>query len=400
MDAEHAKKVTACPAFQVRHCELREIAIPQEPFMKIPVALQRTCAAALAAFLIGAPAGLRAQAGGGVTLQIKADQVTARVNPMFYGLMTEEINYSYDGGLYGELVRNRNFKEDPKEPVHWQLVQERGGAGSMALDTSQPLNDAVPASLKLTVSQVSGDQKVGVANDGFWGIPVKPNTTYKASFYAKASAGFTGALTVAIAGNDGSTEHANVQVPSIGGAWRKYDVSLTTTASVTPSAGNRLVLSTNKTGTVWFGFVSLFPPTWKDRPNGNRKDIMQLLADMKPAFLRFPGGNYLEGNTIETRFDWKKTIGDVAQRPGHMNDGWRYWSSDGMGLLEFLEWCEDVNMQPLLAVYAGYSLRQQGVKPGAELEPFVKDALDEIEYVTGDAGTTWGARRAKDGHAA
>src|SRR5205085_11612675 len=189
--------------------------------------------------------------------------------------------------------------------------------GSMALDTSQPLNDAVPASLKLTVSQVSGDQKVGVANDGFWGIPVKPNTTYRASFYAKASAGFAGAGTVAIAGSDGSVVHASGQVPAIGGAWKKYDVSLTTAASAKPSTANRLVLSTSKAGTVWFGFVSLFPPTWKDRPNGNRKDIMQLLADMKPAFLRFPGGNYLEGNTIETRFDWKKTIGDVAQRPGH-----------------------------------------------------------------------------------
>src|SRR5438477_12846059 len=217
-----------------------------------PVALKRLCAAALSAFLASAPAGLRAQASAGVTLEIKADRITARVSPLLYGLMTEEINYSYDGGLYGELVRNRNFKEDAKEPVHWQLIQERGGAGSMALDSSQPLNHAVPASLKLTVSRISGDQRVGVANDGFWGIPIKPNTTYKASFYARASSGFTGALAVAIAGNDGSTMHANAQVPSIGGAWRKYDVNLTTAANVTPSAGTRLVPSTTKSGTAWF----------------------------------------------------------------------------------------------------------------------------------------------------
>jgi alpha-N-arabinofuranosidase len=146
--------------------------------------------------------------------------------------------------------------------------------------------------------------------------------------------------------------------------------------------------------------VSLFPPTFNNRPNGNRPDIMRILADFKPAFLRFPGGNYLEGNTIETRFDWKKTIGDIATRPGHMNDAWRYWSSDGMGLLEFLLWCEDLHMQPVLGVYAGYSLRQQRVKPGADLEPYVKDALDEIEYATGGPNTVWGARRAKDGHAA
>jgi alpha-N-arabinofuranosidase len=128
---------------------------------------------------------------------------------------------------------------------------------------------------------------------------------------------------------------------------------------------------------------------------------MQLLADMKPAFLRFPGGNYLEGNTLATRFEWKDTIGDVAKRPGHMDDAWRYWSSDGTGLLEFLDWCEDLHMQPVLAVYAGYSLRGGAhLAPGPDLAPYVSDALDEIEYVTGDANSKWGAERAKDGHPA
>jgi alpha-N-arabinofuranosidase len=162
-----------------------------------------------------------------------------------------------------------------------------------------------------------------------------------------------------------------------------------------------LVISAGSPGTIWFNMVSLFPPTYNNRPNGNRQDISQLLADMKPAFLRFPGGNYLEGNTLATRFDWKKTIGDVAERPGHMDDAWRYWSSDGMGLLEFLLWCEDLKMDPVLAVYAGYSLRGGArFAPGPELEPYVKEALEEIEYVTGDATTTWGARRARDGHPA
>ncbi|MGA2267776.1 MAG: alpha-L-arabinofuranosidase C-terminal domain-containing protein [Bryobacteraceae bacterium] len=339
------------------------------------------------------------QAADPVVLQIKADQVAAHVSPMLYGLMTEEINYSYDGGLYAELVRNRSFKEDPKEPVHWRLVQERGGAGSMSLDPSQPFNDAIPASLKLTVTQATGDQRVGIANEGFWGIPVKPDTRYRASFYAKAGEGFSGSLTIAIVSNDGATVRASAQVPRVTGNWRKYEATLTT-GKVTPSAENRLVISTGKTGTLWFNTVSLFPPTWHNRPNGNRKDIMQMLADMKPSFLRFPGGNYVEGRTIATRFDWKKTIGDISERPGHMNDSWRYWSSDGMGLLEYLEWCEDLRMEPVLAVYAGYSLAGERVAPGADLEPYVKDAIDEIEYVTGGAGATWGARRAKDGHPA
>jgi alpha-N-arabinofuranosidase len=124
---------------------------------------------------------------------------------------------------------------------------------------------------------------------------------------------------------------------------------------------------------------------------------MQLLADMKPKFLRFPGGNYLEGNTVAERFNWKETIGDVTQRPGHRSP-WGYWSTDGFGLLEFLEWCDDLKMDPVLGVYAGYSLRGQHIEPGPALEPFVQEALEEIEYIIGDAQTKWGARRAKDGH--
>jgi alpha-N-arabinofuranosidase len=143
--------------------------------------------------------------------------------------------------------------------------------------------------------------------------------------------------------------------------------------------------------------VSLFPPTYRDRPGGNRVDIMNLLAAMQPKFLRFPGGNYLEGDHIAERFDWKKTIGPWVDRPTHRSP-WNYRSSDGMGLLEFLEWCQDLKMQPVLAVYAGYSLAQEHVDPGPALEPYVLDALDEIEYVTGSTDTKWGAERAKDGH--
>ncbi len=376
----------------------------------------RPCAVALGLLLAASPLIL-AQTGNGVNLQIRADQVTAHVSPNMYGLMTEEINYSYEGGLYGELVRNRNFKEtvpartnrqnpdqstpvkEAKDLVHWSLVQERGGAGSMTLDTGAPLNAAVPATLKLTVSQASGEQRVGIANDGFWGIPVKPNTSYKAMLYAKAAVGFSGGVTVSIVSSDGSAVAATAQVPKLTETWQKYSLTLRT-ANVKPSAQNRLVLSANRPGTIWFGFVSLFPPTYKDRANGNRQDIMELMANMHPRFLRLPGGNYLEGNTLDTHYDWKRTLGPIEERPGHMDDAWGYWSSDGMGLLEYLEWCEDLNMEPVLAVYAGYSMRNFRLKAGPDLEPWVKDALDEIEYVTGDAGTTWGARRAKDGHPA
>ena len=367
--------------------------------------------------LLAAGPLLMAQTGAAVNLQIKADQITAHMPPTFHGLMTEEINYAFEGGLYAELIRNRNFKEsvparpnrqnpqqstparEAKDLVHWSLVQERGGAGSMELDTATPLNKVVPASLKLTISQASGNQPVGVANDGFWGIPVKPNTTYQAMFYAKAATGFSGGMTLSIVSNDGTMTAATTQVPKLSETWQKYEATLTT-GNVKAFAENKFVLSTNKPGTVWLGFVSLFPPTYRNRANGFRQDIMQLLADMKPEFLRFPGGNYLEGNTFDTRFNWKNNIGPIEERPGHMDDAWGYWSSDGMGLLEYLGWCEDLSMEPVLAVFAGYSLRGQKVKAGPELDVFIKEALEEIEYVTGDSSTTWGARRAKDGHPA
>jgi len=329
------------------------------------------------------------------TLQIKADQVVAKASPTLYGLMTEEINYSYEGGLYGELIRNRTFKANPTNAVYWSTV----GNGSISLDPATPLNDALNTSLKLDATAATKDSPAGIANGGYWGIPVKPNTTYRVSFYAKAASGFTGALTAAITSTDGKTLFAGADVAGITGDWKKYEVTLTT-KSAEPLKDNQFTITTTSPGTIWFQQVSLFPPTFNNRPNGNRPDIMQLLADMKPAFLRFPGGNYLEGNTIETRFNWKNTVGPVEQRPGHLDDGWGYWSTDGMGLLEFLEWCEDLKMQPLLAVYAGYSMRQAHVAPGADLEPYVQDALDEIEYVTGDVNTKWGAQRAKDGHPA
>ena len=158
-------------------------------------------------------------------------------------------------------------------------------------------------------------------------------------------------------------------------------------------------MTVDRPATLWLQLVSLFPPTYTNRPNGNRIDIMEKLAAMHPAFLRFPGGNYLEGSRIETRFDWKKMIGPLVDRPTHPTT-WSYHSSDGMGLLEFLKWCEDLHMEPVLAVYAGYSLGGQVVKPGPDLDPYVQEGLEEIEYVTGGADTKWGAVRARDGHPA
>jgi alpha-N-arabinofuranosidase len=329
-------------------------------------------------------------------LTIEAGLPVAKVSPTLYGLMTEEINHSYDGGLYAELVQNRAFLDNRNAPAHWSLVQGNDSAATMALDPSQPLNDALPISLRVEVSKASKRHPAGIANDGYWGIPVRPAAHYRASFYAKAAPGFSGSVIVSIQSDDGGTVYAKGKVSGLTPDWKQYEVTLET-GKVKPTAQARYVLTLDRPGTVWFDLVSLFPPTWDDQPNSFRPDLLQMLVDLKPQFLRFPGGNYLEGDTIATRFDWKKTIGPLNQRPGHPCP-WGYRSTDGMGLLEFLRWCEDMGAEPLLAVYAGYSLGGQHVNAGPDLEPYVQDALDEIEYVSGSTNTQWGAERAKDGH--
>lgn len=331
-------------------------------------------------------------------LEINVQEPITKVSPILYGLMTEEINYSYDGGLYAELVRNRTLQDNRNHPAHWFLVQNGNSQASIQLDKTEGPSPALPVSLKVSVRQADTSNQAGAGNEGFWGIPAYPSTTYHGSFYAKADTPSLGPVTVSLISDDSGLPVANTVVPNLSTEWKQYSFQMKT-EHLKASAANHLVLSVQHPGTVWFDLVSLFPPTYKDRANGNRIDLMEKLAAMKPSFLRFPGGNYLEGDHIPERYEWKKTIGPFIDRPTHPSP-WGYRSSDGLGLLEFLEWCQDLQMQPVLAVYAGYSMRQEYVKPGPELDPYVQDALDEIEYVTGDENTKWGAVRAKNGHPA
>ncbi|RNI36246.1 alpha-N-arabinofuranosidase [Hanamia caeni] len=363
-------------------------------------------------------------------INLNIAQAQKDVSPMLYGLMTEEINHSYDGGLYAELIRNRIFKDSKTEPEGWSLVKENPSSqASIKLigaeehvpndERRNALNGAMQACLRLTVEKANGN--VGVANEGYWGIPVKPSTTYKASFYIKGTDrrepprwpwepkpttpplpvienNTPGAITVSIESNDGKTVYAKGTIDlekSI--YWKQYEVNLTTAADVKPTKDARFVISTDRTGVYYFNLVSLFPPTYKDQPNGFRPDLMQMLVDMKPKFLRFPGGNFLEGPKITDAFPWKETLGPISNRPGH-NGSWGYRASDGMGLLEFLKWAENMGAEPLLGIYAGYSLDGDHIDAGPLLKPYVDDALDEIEYVIGDTTTYWGAKRARDGH--
>jgi alpha-L-arabinofuranosidase len=355
----------------------------------------------------------------------------ANVSPMLYGLMTEEINHSYDGGLYAELIRNRIFKDNPNRPDGWSLVSDdtinsKAAIKLMAATESNvpfderrhALTGALQTCLRLTVEKANG--RVGIANEGYWGIPVKPNSSYKASFYIKGSGSIqpqrrpgapqpaqqtpviedntAGPITVTIESNDGKTVYASGTINLAKSTfWKKYELTLTTSADVKPTTDARFVISTNRTGLYYFNLVSLFPPTYNNRANGFRPDLIKMMQDMKPKFLRFPGGNFLEGPLITDAFPWKQTLGPLEQRPGHKGS-WGYRPTDGMGLLEFLLWCEDIGAEPVLGVYAGYSLNGDHIDAGPLLKPYVDDALDEIEYVMGDVNTYWGAKRAADGH--
>ena len=346
------------------------------------------------AFLLAIPSGLLAQAA---SLTVDVSHPSARVSPRLYGLMTEEINYSYDGGLYPELVRDRTIGTSWNALEHWSMVAKGSSAATFSVDQQSGPSAAVPRSLKVTVTTATEAAPAGVQNDGYWGMAVHPHSTYSGSFYAKADTAGT-PVTISLTNDQTGVTAGTATVPALTTEWKRYTYSLKT-GEVAPSANNHLLLTLAHPATVWFDLVSLFPPTYHDRPGGDRIDLMEKMAAMHPNFLRLPGGNYLEGDHINERYEWKKTIGPWVDRPTHPSP-WGYQSSDGMGLLEFLEWCEDLKIEPVLAVYAGYSMKQEHVDPGPALEPYIADAIEEIEYVTGGPETKWGAERAKDGHPA
>ncbi len=339
------------------------------------------------------------QAPSAAHLTIAPKDIVTPVSPMLYGMMTEEINHAFDGGLYAELVQNRTFRTSWQGIEHWDLVRRGDARASMSIDKTSGPSKALPTSLKLVVDAASPGNEAGLSNAGYWGIGLRPHTEYRGSFYAKVDDAAVGPVTARLVSDNTGAVLAEAKVPVHAGDWTRYEYTLTTAANLAPSSTNHLQLLVAHPGTVELQLVSLMPPTFNNRPNGNRPDLMERMAALHPHFLRLPGGNYLEGDTLKDWYNWKETIGPLVDRPGHQAP-WTYWSTDGMGLLEFLEWCEDLKIEPVLAVYAGYSLQQQHVNPGPDLEPYVQAALDEVEYVTGDTNTKWGAERAKDGHPA
>ena len=343
------------------------------------------------------PAQVAALAGPG-RLTVNGADLGPQTNPTQFGEFLEEINHSGDGGLYAELIRNRDLKESADTPVAWSAV-----GGSIALSHADPLTSANPVSLRLSVPVGAGPGRVGVANAGWWGFPVKPATSYRVSFYVRgAGAALNAPLAVALESDSGRV-WASAKVAAPGAGWQRDTVTLRTPAGIASSLTNRFVISTPAAkaagGRDWFTLVSVFPPTYDNASNGFRIDLMNKLAALHPGYLRVPGGNYLEGDTVATRFDWRTTIGPIEDRPGHENTAWGYWSQDGMGLLEYLELAEQLHAQPVLALWAGYTL-DGTVVPQDQLAPYVRQAVHEIQYATGPTSSYWGHQRALDGHPA
>ncbi|KAL1637860.1 hypothetical protein SLS56_000417 [Neofusicoccum ribis] len=367
-----------------------------------------------------------------VALEINTKDASLRnkTAPYFYGLMHEDINHSGDGGIYAELLTNRAFQgsnivpgavdgltgnsiissENPVVPygpvlTGWAPI----GNVRLALDVLHPLSDALPTSLQLDIP-ANATGEVGFLNYGWWGMDVSPQT-YNASFYVSANqpryltnqTTFTVSLRSNLTGEVWVSEQIGpVDVPVLG--YTQLNASIVNTVKASNSNNTFAVTfdASEVAGqTLYFSMFSLFPETFKDRPNGLRKDIAQAFYDMKPRFLRFPGGNNMEGVSVDKRWKWWKTIGPLKDRPGRPGN-WNYYNTDGLGLVEYLEWCEDMEIEPVLAVYAGFSLDVWGQSgtdwPQDRMGEVVQEALDELEYCMGDTSTKWGALRAEHGH--
>ena len=342
----------------------------------------------IAASLLGVALSGEAQ----IVMNIDATQRGPLTSPYQWGLFFEEINHAGDGGLYAELVCNRSFEEGTDG---WTRV-----SSSIKTTTTDLLNDAQAQALDIYTNNTSMSKMRGVRNEGFWGMKFEKGKTYRLSLWAKGNnENYTGQVYAVLLKNDGETAVSDT-IALTGTVytdkWNKLTADIQ--ATDTDLSGQLLLLTSNN-GHLYLDVVSLFPDTWKDRKNGLRPDLAQLLADTKPTFLRFPGGCFVEGErSFDDTFQWKKTIGPIEERPGHMSHNWHYRSSDGLGFDEYLQLAEDMGAAPLFVVNVG--LGHGYYIPMEDLDTLVQNTLDAIEYANGDGSTTFGAMRIKNGHVA
>lgn len=359
-------------------------------------------------------------------IAIDAGRPGPAINPSLYGIFLEEINHGVDGGLYGELIRNRAF-EDARPPEgytfrngrwrdergfdsgfsrygyttngmpFWSLVQSGDAKGSMNLETTGGITGQSAYCLRLDI-ETATNGKLGIANEGFFGIGLKQGEPYQLSLNARGGDGFNGPLLVRLEDSSGAACSDEVKIENITGAWSRFERTLI--ASKTESKA-RLVITAGAKGKVWLDFVSLFPKmTWKNRANGLRPDIAQMIADLKPGFARFPGGCVVEGGTIETAYNWKLTVGPLAERAERWGS-WNYRRTQGMGLFEYLQFCNDLGAEPLYVGFCGQTciFREREHVPMEQMGWVRNNFLDVVEYANGAADSKWGSLRAKAGRA-
>ncbi|KAI9492335.1 glycoside hydrolase superfamily [Zychaea mexicana] len=333
-----------------------------------------------------------------LSLTVRNDVPGNATSPIHYGLMYEDINRCGDSGIYGQMLRNWNFQADDAgaEPSveFWSAV---GDGATIEIDADNGLNDINSNSLRLEVSE-SSTGRAGVSNEGWWGVRVQPGETYQASFFAKAD-GYTGNLNVTLESTDGTVLASASTSESVSNEFQKFEVTLDSADVSDVSIDNSFVVSVDSAqaagASIYFQVFTLFGETFEGRENGLRKDLADSMKALNPKFFRFPGGNNLEGQYIDQRWKWNETVGPLEERIGRMGD-WSYWNTNGQGLLDYMYMCEDFEMEPIVDVYAGYSLQGDSV-PEDELGPFVQEALNELEYLTGSTETTYGALRASHG---
>ena len=325
-----------------------------------------------------------------VTLNIDAAKRGANIGERHYGIFFEEINHAGDGGLYAELISNRSFEDNASKPDNWEKV---GKGTTVKLCKDGLLNEVQHNALAVNISK-----KGGIRNNGYWGINVVSEQIYKLSFWVKSDKGFSGTLVASLETKEGASLGQTAIDVVLKDEWQQITADIITTGNDTQG---RFSLTTSKRGEFIIDMVSLFPPTYKDRPNGCRIDLAEKLEAINPAFVRFPGGCFVEGeytpeNGKTNRFEWKKTIGPIEERPGHRNVNWNYNVTDGLGFHELLQLTEDLGAEPLFVVNVG--MGHGWVVPYDQIEEYIEEAMDAIEYCNGDVTTEWGAKRAINGH--
>lgn len=349
-----------------------------------------------------------------VTLHIDASAPGKAISPDLMGIFFEDLSYAADGGLYAELIQNRSFEYSIVERTEWNNLTAwqtlpRGGRGSVGIDHAFPLHANNPHYAVIEVREAGA---LAFANEGFGGIAVRSGSRYELSFFARRL--YTGGrwdgqksaaplpLLARLETKDGTVlaESAfDISEP----AWVRLSATLTASADADDA---RLVLVARDRGGFALDEVSLFPEkTFRDRKNGLRADLAQTIADLKPRFMRFPGGCLVHGNGIPNFYRWKDTIGPIEQRRQQPNL-WGYHQTVGLGYFEYFQFCEDIGAQPLPVIPAAVSCQNSGHTGGtgqqclplADMPAYIQDVFDLIEWANGPVTSTWGAKRAAAGH--